>query len=128
MAQGFVPQTRVRVRSTGQTGTVCPDLQGMLTDSPDGVPVVIDGMGTSQEASPSDLDDLGPENAVADEACGRGKGADCCIFMVFGPDGFQCERFGSMRWTLIFKKAEMASQREPIAAYPDCKVDGWANP
>lgn len=123
MAQGLAPQTRVRVKSTGEEGVVCPDLQGMLTDTPDGVPVIMDGLGTSQEVSAGDLESLGPEGAVSDETCGHGKGAECCIFSTFGgQEGFQCQRYGSLRWSLIFNKKNMTSQREPTEPYPNCKL------
>lgn len=123
MAQGFAPQTRVRVKSTGELGVICPDLQGMLTDTLDGVPVVMDGMGTTQEVSMGDLESLGPEGAVCDDECGIGQGAKCCIFVSFGaPDGFQCQRYGSLRWSLMFRKDKMTSQREPTEPYPNCKL------
>ena len=52
--------------------------------------------------------------------CGMGKGADCCVFLTAGPDGFECERHGPLHYTLVGRAKSMASKRIPEEAYPAC--------
>lgn len=54
--------------------------------------------------------------------CGGGKGADCCIFLTVGEDGFCCERFSSLRGLLISKIPTMTAKRNPPVeiSYPEC--------
>ena len=84
---------RVKHRETGGTGTTVDDMAGPLACcTPDETPVVWDGNGVSSGTPTEELEVLGPEESVADpEKCGAGKGADCCIFMAVGSDGFTCE-------------------------------------
>jgi hypothetical protein len=84
-------------------------------------PVVFDGTSSFVGISTGDLTVLGPEAAVADFAkCGGGQGADCCKFLAVGASGLTCERFGSLRYTLFFKR-DMVAQREPVEPYPHCQ-------
>lgn len=112
-------QTRVKHMQSGLTGTTCPDL--MSCCSPGEVPVIWDGKDAFEGTDETLLEVLGPENAVpAVKRCGMGRGAECCIFLVTGAGGFKCARFSDVRWSIIFKKAGMRAQREPVVAYPGC--------
>lgn len=119
----FVPQTVV-VNSEGARGVVVPDMAGMLNcNGPDEVGVVYEGSSFSSGTDYRELKIVGPESAVADLIeCGAGKGSKCCKFLVVGAKGPECQRFGSLRWSLIFKK--MVSEREPTEPYPQCKLKG----
>lgn len=91
---------------------------------PDETPVVFDGDAFSQGVMTTDLKVIGPENAIPDhKRCGAGRGAECCIFLTVGPKGFECERFSSLRYTLMFKKDSMNAKREPLPLYPGCFLD-----
>ena len=51
--------------------------------------------------------------------CGVSKGKNCCIFLIVKAlDGFCCERFTSLRDTLIF--TPMNAKKNPIEPYPEC--------
>ncbi len=114
----FPLQTRVKRLSDGKMGTVCPDCMNCCLD--DEVPVVYDGTTGFLGTARGGLESLGPENAVPEpDKCGMGQGGDCCIFLTAGPAGFCCERFSSLRWSLVFKNG-MTAQRHPAAPYPDC--------
>ncbi len=113
-------QTRVKNKD-GEMGVTCPDFMSSCTK--DEVPVVYDGTTASLGTLESDLEIIGPENAIADFIkCGAGKGNDCCIFLTAGPEGASCERYSSLRHTLIFK--EMNSKRNPSEPYPNCMIFG----
>ncbi len=115
-------QNRVRHTPDGRTGTVCPDLHNSC--GPDEVAVVFDGINGFDGMPETDLEDLGPENAIPElDACGAGKGDDCCIFLTVGPNGFDCERYSSLRWSLIFKSG-MSAKRNPTEPYPQCMNQG----
>lgn len=107
------------VEAEGQRGVTCPDFMNCCT--PDETPVVWEGKPTFEGVPTASLRVVGPESAKPEiEGCGVGRGAECCIFLTAGPDGFCCERFGPLRFTLIFRKSGMAAQREPVAPYPGC--------
>ncbi len=116
------PGTRVRLRSSGLTGTVCPDLPGPLSCIGSGeVGVVFDGSTCSEATAIGDLNDLGSEDPQPDpQKCGAGREAECCIFLTVGPNGFVCERFTSLRWDLVLKK--MSAERHPPEPYPACMI------
>ena len=103
----------------GRRGVVVSDLLGCCSD--DETPVVYDKESGFMGTMTSDLRIIGPENAVPEpKRCGMGKGHECCIFLVVGANGFECERFGSLRYTLIFRKDDMNAQREPTELFPGC--------
>ncbi len=113
-------QTRVRRKSNGQLGVVVND--NFNCCSPTEVPVVYDDTTSFLGTDRADLEDLGPENAVADfHRCGAGKEAECCRFLTAGVEGACCERFSSLRDSLIFKE-DMNAQRNPSEPYPKCMI------
>jgi len=86
------------------------------------VAVVFDGV-THEEAVPeSDLEVIGPEKITIEDPkkCGVGMGAECCIFIAMGGNGFECQRFGEMRYTLMFRT--MNAKRHPGGMYPRCQL------
>lgn len=90
---------------------------------PNEVPVVYEGSTAFFGTDVGDLEVIGPENAEADiEKCGADKGEECCIFMAMGSDGLSCERFGNLRYDLIFRKDQMRAKREPTELFPDCQL------
>ena len=119
--EDFLPQTVVRRKTDGSIGVVCPDLPGMLNcHGPDEVGVVYDGCDSSDGTDWKELEVIGPENAVADlKKCGAGREKECCIFLTMGGEGLSCQRFGSLRWDLIFRK--MKAERNPEKLYPHCQ-------
>mgnify|MGYP001560372332 FL=1 len=124
MACNMIPvQTVFRNKKSGSVGVVCPDLGGMLSCcNDDEVPVVYEGTTASCGTIFDQLEIVGPENALADrEKCGAGKGKDCCIFLAVGANGFECQRFGNLRWDLVFRKSAMNAKREPIEMFPNCQ-------
>ena len=118
----LVPASVVRNIVTGQVGVVCPELQPpMGCNEPGQVSVVYEGDNCACETDPEDLTFLRKEEAVADmKKCGAGKGAECCIFLVMGKNGPECQRFGDLRWSLIFKTMDSA-ERNPVELYPACQ-------
>ena len=122
MAKNLKLQTRVRVKGSDRQGTICPDFMGMIAPSDGSIPVVLDGDDYSTSYMESELEELGPEGAECDAACGIGQGADCCIFITGAPGGFSCERFGAFRWSLVVHRERMIAQREPTAPYLHCKL------
>ncbi|MBI2624777.1 MAG: hypothetical protein HYW70_00335 [Candidatus Nealsonbacteria bacterium] len=104
--------------------------KGVVVDDPFGccasfeTPVAYEGstslfIGTDTK----DLKVIGPENAKADlMKCGAGQGKKCCIFLVVGSSGPECQRFGDMRLDIIFRKDKMTAQREPTKLYPNCQL------
>ncbi|KPJ56860.1 hypothetical protein AMJ49_03545 [Parcubacteria bacterium DG_74_2] len=115
----------VRNTKTGKKGITVDDFPGSMSCClPEETPVVYEGDTASLGTLTKDLEVIGPENAIPDpKKCGAGKGKQCCIFLVVGPSGFQCQRFGSDRWNLIFNKAKMTAQREPTELYPHCQLE-----
>lgn len=108
-----------RVTDGARQGTTCPpimpDMPGSIGVAWDDQPAIV------TETDPSTLTVLGPENAVPDpKRCGAGRsGGDACIFLTVGAGGFQCERYGSLRWALIFNEG-MRARRRPSEPYPGC--------
>ncbi|MBI2098561.1 MAG: hypothetical protein HYT49_02790 [Candidatus Wildermuthbacteria bacterium] len=122
LKEDFLPQLVVRNKETGATGVVCPDLPGPLSvDGPDEVGVVYDGETTAHGTDFRVLEVVGPENAVADlDKCGAGKGEQACIFLTIGSKGVECQRFGNLRWSLIFRT--MKAKRHPEKLFPECQL------
>lgn len=114
----------VRNKKTGRIGVVVDDLPGMFSCcTSEETPVVYEGMSACVGTLTDKLEVIGPENAVADpRGCGLGTEKDCCIFLGVNPSGFTCERYGPLRWSLIFRVREIGSQREPVALFPACRV------
>lgn len=117
-------QDRVKLKANGKTGTLFPTFYMLLSDEDDELSVAFDGQegGTTLncfEGSRDAFEVLGPENATPEpKKCGAGKGEACCIFLTLGINGFNCERFGENRYSLMFRK--MNSKRKPTEAYPNC--------
>lgn len=88
------------------------------------VSVVYDGDSVAIGTDWNKLEIVGPENAVADlQKCGAGKGEECCIFLVIdGPRGCRCQRFGEMRWSLLFKTIN--AKRNPKELFSRCQLSG----
>ncbi len=111
--------TLVRRKDDDKLGVAVNDPFGVCSD--DEVPVVYEGDTAFIGTDESKLEDLGPENAVADlKKCGAGQGDKCCKFLVVGSDGPECQRFGSLRYTLMFNN-KMTAQREPHELFPTCQ-------
>lgn len=106
---------------TGRIGVTTSDLPGYLScNGPGEVTVVYNGTTVGDGTNENELRVVGPENAVADfHKCGAGKGSECCIFLTSGPNGTSCERFSSLRWSLIFRT--MTAERNPPEPYPACQ-------
>ena len=113
-------QRRVRHLPDNHLGVTVDDFMNCCAENE--TPVVYDGETSFLGTETADLEDLGPENAQADlNACGAGRGADCCRYLTVGPEGPCCERFGELRYTLIFKR-DMTAQRDPAEPFPQCKI------
>jgi hypothetical protein len=107
------------VEKEGKRGVVCHDC---MVCGDDETPVVWDCSDGFVGTNTDSLTVIGPENAVADpEKCGAGKGEDACKFLVFGAEGERCERYGSLRYSLMFR--QMTAKREPILPYPQCQLE-----
>ncbi len=116
-----------------QTGTVVRNhesgVKGVVIDDPfevcgpNEVPVVYEGTTLYGGTDVEKLELIGPENAQADFVkCGAGRGEEACIFLTIGPEGPECQRFGSLRNALIARKESMTAQREPSQLYPACQL------
>lgn len=117
------PRTIVRSKNDGAIGVTVDDPWGAC--SSEETPVVYFGQEGFLGTLTSELEVLGPEEAKPDPAkCGMGKGASCCIFLTAGPGGFECERFSSLRSTLIAKAKDMTAKRHPAVAFPACMDQG----
>lgn len=118
-----IPVQMIVQTSDGRRGVTCPDIMG--TCGPGEVPVVFDGMSSFKGTLESDLTVIGPENAEASlELCHAGEGADTCIFLMGSKDGIECQRYGGLRWQLMF--ANMTAKRKPILPAPQCHDEGVA--
>lgn len=118
----FVPQTVV-ANSEGERGVVVPDMSGMMNcNGPEEVGVVYERSNVSVGTNWRNLKIIGFEDAIADlKKCGAWRGSECCKFLVVGSRGVECQRFGPMRWSLIFRK--MTAEREPTRPYPNCQFN-----
>ena len=112
------PQTIVMHK--GRRGVTCTDLMSCCTD--DETPVIFDGMSSFVGTKTTELNIIGPENAIADfTKCGGGTD-QCCIYLVVGASGFTCERYSDMRWHFVFNKYKMNAQRDPVEPFPGCQL------
>mgnify|MGYP001561541257 FL=1 len=118
----FTPKTIVKNKKDGITGIICPDMAGPLNcNDPEEVGVVYDGTTCTSGTDWHDLEVIGREEAVADlQKCGAGRGKDACIFLAMSASGPSCERFGGLRWTLVFRI--MRAQRHPEKLFPNCQL------
>ena len=110
---------RVKNINTNEEGFVIDDSFSCCDDSED--LVVYDGTKHGSGTDRNLLKEIPFIFPVPDpKKCGAGKGDDCCIFITVGPDGFSCERFTSLRNTLIFRS--MNAKRNPEQVYPECMI------
>ena len=110
---------QVQFSENGRLGMAVDDLMNRCADFE--TPVVWDGEGAFSGTNTADLKDLGiPNHIPYHSKCGSGRGAECCIYLTVGADGFRCERFSSMRHTLSFRT--MNSKRDPKEVYPNCMI------
>jgi len=118
----FRPQLIVKNNKTGSIGVTCSDLPGPLScNGPDEVSVVYEGTTCASGTDYRELVIVGPENAVADlHKCGAGRGEEACIFLVVGSNGAGCQRFGNLRWDLVFRT--MSAKRHPDKLFPKCQL------
>ncbi len=111
--------TKVKNTGTGELGHVIDDDFGCCDDTE--ILVVYDGtshgMGTDKKLL-EPFRGLTPNPDM--EKCGAGQGADCCIFLTVGAKGPCCERFTSMRNTLLFRT--MNAKRDPKESWPECMI------
>jgi hypothetical protein len=121
MKTDFRPQLIVKNKKTGSMGVTCHDLPGILScNGPDEVSVVYNGTSYAIGTDYQTLEIVGSENAVADfHKCGAGRGKDACIFLTAGSNGAECQRFGDLRWNLIFRT--MNAKRHPEKPFPECQ-------
>lgn len=105
----------------GKRGVTVPDFMNCCGDWE--TPVVFYGDTGFEGIDTVLLSIIGPENPVADpHRCGAGKSANCCIFLILGPDGFRCGRHTAQRYDLQFQKRTMMAQREPTEPFPECQL------
>ena len=66
------------------------------------------------------MSDTGIKNP---EACGMGRGSECCIYMGAGPDGMECLRGTSLEGILNERHAKgtMSAGRKPTEPRPECQ-------
>jgi hypothetical protein len=112
--------TKIKNKNSGDIGYVVEDLGGILSVAEDNeVMVVYEGTTYASATNEDDIEIIGKYEAIPDpKKCGAGRGKECCIFLTVGSNGFNCERFSSMRNSLIFRT--MNSERSPAENYPDC--------
>jgi len=120
----FTPKTIVKDGS-GKIGVICADLPGMMNcNEPDQVSVVFEDETIVQGRNWETLSIIGKENAEIGmnevEKCGAGTGESCCIFLTFESGEPKCERYGSIRTTLIM--TPMRAKRHPTGLYPACQL------
>lgn len=60
------------------------------------------------------------------KGCGMGEGANCCIFLTVGSDGFQCEQRSDLADTLYrrAKSGTSNAKRTPESDFPSCQQEG----
>ena len=117
----FLPKLVVKNKETGFIGVTCCDLPVPLScNGPDEVNVVYDDTDVALGTDYRLLEIVGTEKAVANlKRCGAGKGEEVCIFLAVGSDGAECERFGDLRWDIIFRTME--AKRHPEKLFPKCQ-------
>jgi hypothetical protein len=124
MTLDFKPRMLVRHKTSGKIGVLLPTIYILLSDGDDELSVAYDGetpITLNCEGGRDAFEIVGPENAVPDpQRCGAGQGEHCCVFLTCGPNGFECERHGPLRYTLQFK--EMTAKRNPLTLYPECML------
>ncbi len=110
--------TKIRNKKNNKIGVVVSDIMSCCDETE--VPIEYEGTSTFQGTDISIIEDLGLVNPQPNfSACGAGKMENCCIFLTVGPQGISCERFSSLRNSLMFKT--MSAKRQPTEAYPNCK-------
>ncbi len=121
--EDFHEQLIVQHKKTRNIGVTCKNLHGTMGHfGPDEVPVVYSGSTVANAVDWKNLEILGPENAIADvEKCGAGKGEQCCIFLSINAGKPKCQRFGDLRWYLIFNTRHMTAKRHPGEIFPGCQ-------
>lgn len=111
--------TKIRNIDTDSIGVVVSDIANCCEH--DEIPIEYEGDNYFTGTDVNKLESLGPLNPEAEfKGCGGGKREKCCKFLTAGPNGLDCERFSSLRNTLIFKNG-MSAQRQPSEPYPECK-------
>lgn len=119
-AEKIAVRTLVKNKIIGRKGVVVEDLWGVC--GPGEIPVVYNGETSFRGTDIEDLKVIGPENAKADpKKCGAGE--EACIFFVIGADGFECQRFGPLRNSIILRKEKMRAKRAPTELYPYCQAE-----
>jgi hypothetical protein len=117
--QGMIVGTKVQNIKTGEYGHIIQDTFQCCTGNED--LVVYDGTDFGSGTDRSLLVEVSEKKPIPDPIkCGAGRGSDCCIFLSFGSNGFECERFSSLRDNLIFKT--MVAKRHPKEPYPVCMI------
>lgn len=111
------------VEHDGVRGVVIKDEQGLYPDGKTTI-VVYEGTTYGTGTPTSELRIVGTDMPVADfKKCGAGRGPDCCIFLVCGPDGLECARFGNLRNLILARQSGMNAQRNPAEMYPQCQLE-----
>lgn len=113
--------TKVKHLTSGRLGVTVADPYRMLADGE--AAVVLEGDEDETAIPLAELEDLGPENAVADpERCGQGS-ERCCIFLAFG-DGWRCSRFVDVREMILqrHRAGTMNAKRFPTQMFPACQL------
>ncbi len=57
------------------------------------------------------------------DKCGAGKEAECCVFLMAGPDGIECARGTGLHDTLVERIPTMTAKRYPTIEYPYCQLE-----
>ena len=84
--------------------------------------VIYEGVNHGKATNSSELEITGTEAAIADLLkCGAGRGKECCRFLTVSSKAPVCERFGSMRYNLIFNP-NMSGLRNPPEPFPACQI------
>ena len=112
-------KTGMRVKNTrdGREGYVINDSFRCCSDKED--LVVYEGTNCGYGTDRKILEEVGGIVPIPDLVrCGAGRGNECCIFLTISGNGSCCERYGSMRDTLIFRT--MTAERNPVEPYPEC--------
>lgn len=61
--------------------------------------------------------------------CGVGEGANCCIFLTVGADGWNCEQRSELA-DMLYRRAKSgttSARRTPESDFPSCQQEGRIN-